>query len=322
MYKLGLSKWACNAGVRAYAPRLGQCSRMLSTSRPLFNQKNESAPAEDKSNSEDTMSRGVKDPGTARHGYDPTKPRKPLSRIAIGGKNPVRDPGKGREQARTGMLSWKAAVMFLATGGALTYYFNEEKKRIDAERKAEENRGIGKPQVGGPFNLVDQDGNKFTEKDLLGKFSLIYFGFSMCPDICPEELEKMVEVLGDFNTKDKQTILPVFITCDPNRDSPEVLKEYLAEFDPSIVGLTGTYNDIKETCKAYRVYFSTPPDLKPGQDYLVDHSIFFYLMDPEGKFVDALGRNYDVQQTKDIIKAHISQWKPSSEREKPKGFLW
>ena len=73
-------------------------------------------------------------------------------------------------------------------------------------------------------------------------------------------------------------ILPVMITCDPARDNPKVLKEYLAEFHPDFIGLTGTHEQIKETCKAYRVYFSTPKDVKPGQDYLVDHSIYFYLM--------------------------------------------
>lgn len=73
-------------------------------------------------------------------------------------------------------------------------------------------------------------------------------------------------------------ILPVMISCDPARDTPEVLKEYLKEFHPDIIGLTGTWENVKSVCKAYRVYFSTPPHVKPGQDYLVDHSIYFYLM--------------------------------------------
>ena len=73
-------------------------------------------------------------------------------------------------------------------------------------------------------------------------------------------------------------LLPIFITCDPARDTPAVMKTYLAEFHKDFMGLTGTWNQIKEVCKAYRVYFSTPPDVKPGQDYLVDHSIYFYLM--------------------------------------------
>lgn len=86
-----------------------------------------------------------------------------------------------------------------------------------------------------------------------------------------EMIDQIKKVCGDV-------LMPVMMTCDPARDSPEVLKKYLAEFHPDIIGLTGEYEDIKQTCKVYRVYFSTPPDVKPGQDYLVDHSIYFYLM--------------------------------------------
>lgn len=83
--------------------------------------------------------------------------------------------------------------------------------------------------------------------------------------------DKVKEQCGDV-------LLPIMITCDPARDNPKVLKEYLAEFHPDFIGLTGSYDQIKDTCKAYRVYFSTPNNVAPGQDYLVDHSIYFYLM--------------------------------------------
>ena len=96
-----------------------------------------------------------------------------------------------------------------------------------------------------------------------------------------------------FDSKGYKDIQSVFITCDPNRDTPEVIKDYLLEFHDGIVGLTGTHEQIKHVCKQYRVYFSTPKDVPKGQDYLVDHSIFFYLMDPQGEFVQALGRQYD-----------------------------
>ena len=137
----------------------------------------------------------------------------------------------------------------------------------------------------------------------------------MCPDICPDELEKMSEMLNAIN-KDEKKVIPVFITCDPARDTPEVLKDYLAEFHPDIIGLTGTYDEIKKTCKAYRVYFSTPPDLKPGQDYLVDHSIFFYFMDPEGKYIDVFGRHYDAKTAVEKMKEHMAVWRPSDDRDK------
>lgn len=116
----------------------------------------------------------------------------------------------------------------------------------------------------------------------------VYFGFSHCPDICPDELDKMarmIDIASPLQTyssapkpQSRPPLLPIFITCDPARDTPSVLKSYLAEFHPAILGLTGTYEQVKQVCKAYRVYFSTPEGVKPGMDYLVDHSIYFYLM--------------------------------------------
>lgn len=102
---------------------------------------------------------------------------------------------------------------------------------------------------------------------------------------------------------------PVFITCDPARDTPAVVKEYLDEFHPKLIGLTGTWEEVKRVCKAYRVYFSTPPNVKPGQDYLVDHSIYFYLMDPDGDFVEAIGRQHSPQRAAEIILAHVGDWR-------------
>lgn len=149
---------------------------------------------------------------------------------------------------------------------------------MNRKRIAEHSKGMGRPLVGGPFSLTDHNGKPFTNEDMKGKYALVYFGFTHCPDICPEELDKMAGMIDRVKEKHGNVLLPVFITCDPARDTPEVTKEYLAEFHPDIVGLTGEYQQIKDTCKVYRVYFSTPADVKPGQDYLVDHSIYFYLM--------------------------------------------
>lgn len=104
-------------------------------------------------------------------------------------------------------------------------------------------------------------------------------------------------------------LLPLFITCDPARDTPGVLSEYLSEFHPAIIGLTGSWEQIKDICKKYRVYFSTPENVKKGQDYLVDHSIYFYLMDPDGDFVEAIGRQHSPEQAARIITSHIGDWK-------------
>ena len=126
----------------------------------------------------------------------------------------------------------------------------------------------------------------------------VYFGFTHCPDICPDELDKMAEIIDKVKeaTKDDKAFLPVFITCDPVRDTPEVLGAYLKEFHPDIVGLTGTYEQVKHVCRQYRVYFSTPKDVKPGEDYLVDHSIYFYLMGKNDHFLISLAHMADHSQ--------------------------
>ena len=145
----------------------------------------------------------------------------------------------------------------------------------------------------------------------------------------------MAAIIDKVNdaTKDENAFLPVFITCDPARDTPDVLRAYLQEFHPRIVGLTGTYDQVKHVCKMYRVYFSTPRDVKPGEDYLVDHSIYFYLMgmfpslslislvplisavrcadclDPEGDFVECIGRQDTPESASKVILEHINDWK-------------
>lgn len=223
---------------------------------------------------------------------------------------------EAKSRYRLGPFSWQAGGLFLAAGLALTAYFRYEKARMSRARIAEANKGIGKPLVGGPFHLVDHDGKEFTEQDLKGRYSLVYFGFTHCPDICPEELDKMAGMIESVKAKfGKGVLKPVFISCDPARDTPEVMRRYLAEFHPDILGMTGTWQEVKDVCKAYRVYFSTPPDVKPGEDYLVDHSIYFYLMDPEGDFVEAIGRNFTVDAAAKVINDHVADWKGKIERE-------
>ena len=139
----------------------------------------------------------------------------------------------------------------------------------------------------------------------------VYFGFTHCPDICPDELDKMADMIDRVKAKCGDVLLPVMITCDPARDKPEVLKPYLQEFHPDIIGLTGEYEEIKQTCKEYRVYFSTPPELKPGQDYLVDHSIYFYLMGMFATFQRLLFKifaNYFYRSRRRLCRGHWTKF--------------
>lgn len=259
---------------------------------------------------------------------DEAQPKKrPLSRVAIGGSQQGSKSFASSNSIE--FASWKAVVVLIVLGGAATYYFSKEKEKLRIQREVESRRGHGKPLIGGNFNLIDTEGKPFTQENLKNddkKFSIIYFGFTHCPDVCPDELEKLGEMLEDLKKNDNIELQPLFITCDPNRDSPDIVKQYLADFHPSIIGLTGTYDNVKNACKKYRVYFSTPPNVQPGQDYLVDHSIFFYLMDSEGNFVDVIGREADAKEGAEKIRKHVDAFIPQAEREARKeswlGFLY
>jgi protein SCO1/2 len=136
--------------------------------------------------------------------------------------------------------------------------------------------------VGGPFQLEDQNGRPFSDRDLKGRPFLIFFGYTHCPDICPTTLFEMSEVIKTLG-KDADRAGAIFITVDPERDSPAALKDYLSNFDPHLRGLTGDPAAVEAAIKAYRVYAKKVP-LKDG-DYTMDHTAVVYLMDKDGHFV-------------------------------------
>ena len=136
--------------------------------------------------------------------------------------------------------------------------------------------------IGGPFQLVDHNGKPFTDADLKGKPHLVFFGFTHCPDVCPTALFDVSEVLKALGPQgDKAGGL--FVTVDPERDTAAVLKDYLSNFDPRLVGLTGKREDLDKMLQAYRVYARKVPT--EGGDYTMDHTALVYLMDKEGRFV-------------------------------------
>ncbi|RKP36700.1 SCO1/SenC-domain-containing protein [Dimargaris cristalligena] len=232
------------------------------------------------------------------------------TRRAYSTTGPVHE-GREKERSHLGPFSPTAALVFLLTGAGLYGYLRYEKERISqtkAQLKADE--VAGKPRIGGPFTLIDQNGRSVTNQDFRGRFMLVYFGFTHCPDICPEELDKMGEVLDLLDqdaTPDEahNPVAPIFVTCDPQRDGVPEIREYVKEFHPRLVGLTGSFDAINQVARAYRVYFSKPPAAQPDEDYLVDHSIFFYLMDPRGEFVDAYGREREAEDVYKSIKKHM-----------------
>jgi protein SCO1/2 len=152
--------------------------------------------------------------------------------------------------------------------------------------------------LGGPFALTDQNGVLRTEKDYRGKYMLVFFGYTYCPDVCPTTLAVMAAALEKLGAR-ADRIAPVFITVDPKRDTPEKLKTYLASFGPRIIGLTGSPKDIAAVAKEYRVYYKE--HRANGGDYTVDHSGVVYLMDPYGAFT----ANYSLETSPDAMAADL-----------------
>jgi protein SCO1/2 len=141
----------------------------------------------------------------------------------------------------------------------------------------------GRALVGGPFTLTSHTGNRVSEKDFAGRYMMIYFGFTNCPDVCPSGLQVMAAAVDRLGTKSR-SIVPILITVDPERDTPEQLAKYVGQFHPRLVGLTGSEEEIRQVAKAYRVYYNKVKDEKSTAGYTVDHSALFLLMDPEGKY--------------------------------------
>jgi len=142
--------------------------------------------------------------------------------------------------------------------------------------------------IGGPFQLTDQAGQTVTEKSMQGRPSLIFFGFTHCPDVCPTTLFEISEVLKAMG-KDADRVNAYYISVDPERDTQAAMKEYLSSFDPRLQGLTGNTQEIAKVLSEYRVYAKKVP-LKDG-DYTMDHTALVYLMDRDGKFVSPFNIN-------------------------------
>jgi protein SCO1/2 len=136
--------------------------------------------------------------------------------------------------------------------------------------------------IGGPFRLIDQDGKPITDQDLKGRPFLVFFGFTHCPDVCPTALFEVSEILRKLGP-DAERTRALFVTVDPERDTPEKLKDYLSSFDPHVIGVTGDAAGIAAVAKAYRVYSKKVP--LDGGGYTMDHTAIVYLMDKQGRFV-------------------------------------
>ena len=159
--------------------------------------------------------------------------------------------------------------------------------------------------IGGPFALTDQDGRPATERDYVGRYRIMYFGFTHCPDVCPTDLAVIGQALRRFEKSDPARaakVTPIFVTVDPERDTPAVLKEYVAAFHPRLVGLTGTPGQIAETVKRYGAYGAKEPPEKGG--YNVNHSRVAELIGPKGEPIALL--SYD--KGAEAVTAELDRW--------------
>jgi protein SCO1/2 len=164
----------------------------------------------------------------------------------------------------------------------------------------------GEALVGGPFTLVDQHGAEVTEQDFAGRYMLIYFGYTYCPDFCPMSLSNMAQALDLLPPAQAEQVAPILITVDPERDTVEQLAEYAPLFHPRLVALTGSVEQVKQAAKAYRVYFSKADNGDPDA-YLMDHSTFIYLMGPDGRYVRHFSHSAAPEEIAAGIEAAIAE---------------
>jgi cytochrome oxidase Cu insertion factor (SCO1/SenC/PrrC family) len=161
--------------------------------------------------------------------------------------------------------------------------------------------------VGGPFELTDHTGKLRTERDFRGKLMLVYFGFTYCPDVCPTDLQAIGLALDKLGTA-ADSVQPLFITVDPERDTPQHLAEYVPMFHPRLIGLTGSAEAIRKAADAYKVYYAkVDPPKGDGGYYTVDHTAFIYLMDREGNYLGFFPPGTSADRMVEIIRPRLGE---------------
>lgn len=230
-------------------------------------------------------------------------------------QQPADDPQE-EEEVRKDKEALRRFALFSGFGAlcVLTVWYGSKsaKKRYFGEegsaRVSVESRG--RPALGGPFVLVNTQGKPVSQAEFLGSWAFFYFGFTHCPEICPVELNRMSHVVDAVRAvRPQERITPLFVSCDPKRDSLEAIEEYLSVFHPDFVGLVGTPKQVDATCRSYRIYYSIPSEEDAEtDDYLIDHSIAIFLFDPKGRFVDFFGNRYDEKEIADRVMHYMSEY--------------
>ncbi|XP_037099060.1 protein SCO2 homolog, mitochondrial [Syngnathus acus] len=242
-----------------------------------------------------------------RASLGPTRTSREARRNVVATQPPARLLSQGKRSPAKLKLRTRVAVSLLLGGGLLAAWAlaDAEKRREEQRTRAEQLRRAALGQ--GDFSLVDHRGQRRTKRDFLGRWVLLYFGFTRCPDICPDELDKMSAVVAELDADASlPPVQPLFITVDPERDHVEALARYVQDFHPRMVGLTGTSEEVQEAGRHYRVYASRGPPDQDG-DYLLDHSILIYLLGPDGLLVDYYNRLKDKEHMAQSVRRHMAE---------------
>lgn len=174
---------------------------------------------------------------------------------------------------------------------AVVFWMNPKEFNGDAPSHAQVTSNA---RIGGAFELMDTTGRVVRDSDFKGRYRLVFFGFTHCPDICPTTLLVISNVLRELGS-DAEKVAPLFITLDPERDTPEIMGQYVRNFHPSLIGLTGTPEQVKAVADAYKVYYSRIDQPDSAVDYVVDHSGYIFLMDQHGEYVTHFPHNVSEQ---------------------------
>ena len=221
-------------------------------------------------------------------------------------------------EMRALQITLAVIVGLLLAAFLVVWQVSEDKGRITSMREAAsgvEPHQVIPPhttQIGGPFTLMNQDNKYVTDADYRGKYLLVYFGYTYCPDLCPTGLQSIAHALDQLGP-DANKVQALYITIDPDRDTTAKLKEYVNSFHPSIVGLTGSKEQIAAVASAYQVYYKKGEQVDE-HDYVMDHSSLIYLMDPDGHFITTYDEEVD---PKAIVKGLHVAWAKKPALTKP-----
>ncbi len=208
----------------------------------------------------------------------------------------------GKKDLPKSLVVW-LSVVFILSGTLLIAGYNiltAPSPMLESQKNSSQGMDIG-----GPFTAISHNGHAVTEKDFLGKFLIVYFGYTYCPDVCPTGLTEISTAI-DMIGSDADSVVPIFVTVDPERDTPEYLKEYISYFHPRMVGLSGTSKQISKIAKAYKVYFSKGDHASADpDDYIINHSAFAYLMGKDGKYLTHFSYGVSAQEIAKRVKEYL-----------------